>query len=197
MSAGKQSTCAMKRAGSSGLPLPSRRGRRMPYLCRHGFGYTVFEYTENGISSELWVYVAIDAPVKFAVLKVRNSSGRTRNYRQPPLRMGAGEMRHKGLMHVVTEVDAQCGALLARNPYSIEFPDRIAFFDVNDPSRSLTGDRTEFLGRNRDAGQPAAMGRTRLSGKIGAGWIPAAPCRPLRSGRRSGAGDRLHTGSRS
>jgi cyclic beta-1,2-glucan synthetase len=36
----------------------------------------VFEHTENGIASELWVYVAMDAPVKFTVLKLRNVSGR-------------------------------------------------------------------------------------------------------------------------
>ena len=36
----------------------------------------MFEHTENGIASELWVYVAMDAPVKFTVLKLRNVSGR-------------------------------------------------------------------------------------------------------------------------
>jgi len=30
------------------------------------------------VSSELWVYVAIDAPVKLSVLKLRNRSGRPR-----------------------------------------------------------------------------------------------------------------------
>ncbi|TVP94440.1 MAG: cyclic beta 1-2 glucan synthetase [Planctomycetaceae bacterium] len=155
----------------SPTPLPVRG--RTPYLCRHGFGYSVFEHTENGITSELWVYVANDAPVKFTVLKVRNVSGRPRKISATACcEWVLGELRSKGLMHIVTEVDAQCGALLARNPYSIEFPDRIAFMDVNDPSRSLTGDRTEFLGRNGDAGNPAAMGRTRLSGKVGAGLDP-------------------------
>jgi cyclic beta-1,2-glucan synthetase len=155
----------------SPTPQPAR-GRR-PYHCRHGFGYSVFEYTENGISSELWVYVAMDAPIKFAVLKVRNMSGRSRKLSATAYcEWVLGEMRAKGLMHVVTEVDAHCGVLLARNPYSLEFPDRIAFLDVNDPSRSLTGDRTEFLGRNGDAGKPAAMRRARLSGKVGAGLDP-------------------------
>ena len=58
----------------SPTPLPARGAT--PYVIRHGFGYTVFEHTENGIASELWVYVAMDAPVKFAVLKLRNVSGR-------------------------------------------------------------------------------------------------------------------------
>jgi cellobiose phosphorylase len=39
-------------------------------------------------------------------------------------------------MHVVTEIDAKSGALLARNSYNTEFPDRVAFFDVDDPART-------------------------------------------------------------
>ena len=58
----------------SPTPLP-RRGAT-PYVSRHGFGYSVFEHSEGGIDSELWVYVAHDAAVKFSVLKVRNRSGR-------------------------------------------------------------------------------------------------------------------------
>jgi cellobiose phosphorylase len=162
-------------SGEFWSPAPQPARGRTPYLCRHGFGYSVFEHTENGISTELWIYVAMDAPIKFAVLKVRNVSGRSRKLSATAYcEWVLGEMRSKGLMHVVTEVDAQCGALLARNPYSFEFADRIAFLDVNDMSRSLTGDRTEFLGRNGDAGNPAAMGRTRLSGKVGAGQDPCA-----------------------
>ncbi|MBC7815447.1 MAG: cyclic beta 1-2 glucan synthetase, partial [Planctomycetaceae bacterium] len=156
-------------------PTPQPARGSMPYVCRHGFGYSVFEYTENGITSELWVYVAMDAPVKFAVLKIKNTSGRTRRLSATAYcEWVLGEMRSKALMHVVTETDPKCGALLARNPYCIEFPDRIAFVDVQDSSRSLTGDRAEFLGRNGNSAQPAAMSRTRLSGKVGAGLDPCA-----------------------
>jgi cyclic beta-1,2-glucan synthetase len=35
-------------------------------------------------------------------------------------------------MHVTTEVDPYSGAIYARNPYNTEFPDRVAFFDVDD-----------------------------------------------------------------
>ena len=114
----------------SPTPLPAPGAN--PYIIRHGFGYTVFEHTENGIASELWVYVAMDAPVKFTVLKLRNVSGRPRRvsitgYWEWVL----SDVRHKSLLHVQTEVDLKTGALLARNHYNTEFPDRIVFLDVN------------------------------------------------------------------
>src|SRR5690606_16104958 len=40
------------------------------YGCRHGFGYSVFTHTQENIDSELWVYVAREAAIKFVVLKI-------------------------------------------------------------------------------------------------------------------------------
>ena len=154
-------------------PLPARG--ITPYLTRHGFGYTVFEHTEGGITSELWVFVAIDAPVKLAALKVRNHSGRSRRLSATAyVEWVLGDLRPKTAMHVVTEIDPESGALFARNPYNNDFNDRVAFLDVDDTTRTLTGDRTEFLGRNGSLANPAAMARLRLSGKVGAGLDPCA-----------------------
>jgi len=155
----------------SPTPLPARG--LTPYVIRHGFGYTVFEHTENGIASELWVYVAMDAPVKFSVIKLRNISGRPRRISLTGYcEWVLSELRQKSLLHVQTEVDSRTGALLARNYYNTEFPDRIAFLDVDDRTRTLTGDRREFIGRNGSLAQPAALKRARLSGQSGAGLDP-------------------------
>ncbi|MGB8874659.1 MAG: glucoamylase family protein [Desulfobaccales bacterium] len=157
----------------SPMPLPSRGA--LPYACRHGFGYSVFEHTEDGISSEVWVYVAQDVPIKFTVLKVRNVSGRSRRLSATGyLEWVLGDLRSKSAMHVITEVDLNSGALFARNPYNTEFSDRVAFFKVDAAIRTLSGDRTEFLGRNGTLRSPAAMSRLRLSGKVGAGLDPCA-----------------------
>lgn len=155
----------------SPTPLPARGTK--PYVIRHGFGYTVFEHTENGIVSELWVYVAIDAPVKFSVIKLRNISGRPRRISVAGYwEWVMGDLRQKSLLYVQTEVDLKTGALLARNYENTEFPGRVVFLDVNDATRTLTGDRKEFIGRNGNLAQPAAMKRTRLSGKVGVGLDP-------------------------
>jgi cellobiose phosphorylase len=159
-------------------PTPRPVNGTQPYVIRHGFGYTVFEHTQNGIVSELWVYVAMDAPVKFSVLKLRNISGRPRRLSVTSYcEWVLGEMRQNTLLHVQTEVDVKTGALLARSYYNTEFPNRIAFLDVNDAARTLTGDRTEFIGRNGNISHPAAMKNARLSGKVGAGLDPCGAVR--------------------
>jgi cellobiose phosphorylase len=130
---------------------------------------------ECGIRTELWVYVALDLPVKFCVLKVRNvSSGPRRLSVTGYVEWALGDVRAKTAMHVVSEIDQNSGALLARNAFNTEFSDRVALFDVDDPTRTITGDRAEFIGRNGNLKNPAAMQRTRLSGKVGAGMDPCA-----------------------
>ncbi|MFH1573718.1 MAG: cyclic beta 1-2 glucan synthetase, partial [Acidobacteriota bacterium] len=157
----------------SPMPLP-RRGMT-PYVTRHGFGYSVFEHTEHGIRSEAWVYVAPDSPVKFTVLKIRNACGRSRRLSVTGyVEWVLGDLRPKSAMHVVTEVDPASGALLARNPYNTEFPGRTAFFNADGATRTLSGNRTEFLGRNGTLQNPAAMSRSRLSGRVGAALDPCA-----------------------
>ncbi|HKU77200.1 MAG TPA: glycosyl hydrolase family 65 protein [Pyrinomonadaceae bacterium] len=154
-------------------PTPWPSSGQGHYVCRHGFGYSVFTHTEDGIDSELWVYVALDAPIKFAVLKVRNKSGRLRRLSVTGyIEWVLGELRPKSMMHVITEIDPESGALLAGNSYNEEFGERIAFFEVDNTTRSFTGDRTEFIGRNGTLLNPAAMSLPRLSCRVGAALDP-------------------------
>ncbi len=156
-------------------PAPGPCRSAIPYTVRHGFGYSVFEHVEEGIRSELWIYVAIDAPVKFSVLKLHNESGRSRSLSVTGyVDWVLGDLRPKTMMHVTTEVDTGSGAIFARNLYNTEFADRVVFFDVDDSHRYVTGDRTEFVGRNGDLAGPAAMERTQLSGRVGAALDPCA-----------------------
>ncbi|HSV89707.1 MAG TPA: glycosyl hydrolase family 65 protein, partial [Nitrospiraceae bacterium] len=115
----------------------------------------------------------LDAPMKFMVLKVRNESDRSRKLSATGyVEWVLGDLRPKSVMHVVTELDPKSGALFARNPYHTEFAGRTAFFDVDEATRTISGDRTEFIGRNGTLRSPAAMTRVRLSGKVGAGLDP-------------------------
>ena len=156
-------------------PSPLTRSESSLYLCRHGFGYSVFEHNEGGIITELWVYVATDASVKFSVLKVQNKSGR-------PCKLSAisyvewvlGDLRNKTFMHVNTSVDFNNSVIYATNPYNREFADRVAFLQTDDTSISITCDRTEFIGRNGTLKNPDALLRSQLSGKYGVALDPCA-----------------------
>lgn len=157
----------------SPTPLPARGTGK--YVCRHGFGYSVFEHTQVGISSEQWVYVALESPVKLVVIKLRNSSGRTRRLSVTGYwEWVMGQWRHSNVMHVVTEIDLTTRALFARNVYNREFSEKTVFVSVSEAMRSLTCSRAEFIGRNGTLASPAAMRRSHLSGQTGAGLDPCA-----------------------
>ncbi|MDR3621262.1 MAG: glucoamylase family protein [Paludisphaera borealis] len=151
------------------LPVPSTG----PVLARHGQGYTTFERNSHGIAHELTLFVAPDASVKFFRLRVTNASGR-------PRRLSAtlyaewvlGTNRDRSAMHVVTELDADTGAILARNAFRDEFGDGVAFLDVDRRPRTVTGDRGEFLGRHGSIANPSALGQVELSGRVGPALDP-------------------------
>jgi cyclic beta-1,2-glucan synthetase len=154
-------------------PTPLPAGGVSPYTTRHGFGYSVFEHTEGGISTQLHTFVATDAPLKFMVLKLGNHSGRRRRLSLTALfELVLGEGRSANLPHVVTELDPGSGGLFARNAYNGEFASRVAFLDCSEGVRSVSGDRLELVGRNGTASSPACMSRARLSGRVGAAMDP-------------------------
>ncbi len=152
-------------------PLPA--SGHSNYITRHGFGYSVFEHEENGIRSEVWVYVDLEAAVKFIVIKIRNLSNRPRKLSVTGfVEWALGHQRAHSLLHVVTEQDPETRAFIARNRYSTEFADRVAFFDTDETPYSFTCDRAEFIGRNADLKLPLGLRREKLSGKSGAGLDP-------------------------
>jgi cyclic beta-1,2-glucan synthetase len=156
-------------------PTPFIKGPSDLYLSRHGFGYSVFEHNEGGIITELLVYTALNDSLKFSVLKVRNETGRSCklsvfNYVEWVL----GDLRQKTSMHLNTDIDLNNKVIYASNPYNLEFADRVAFLQTDEPVHSLTCDRTEFIGRNGTLKRPAALSRSRLSGRKGVAYDPCA-----------------------
>jgi len=146
------------------------------YVARHGQGYTCFEHTSHGIAARLLQFVPREDPIKISRLTLENRSGRSRRLSVTAyVEWVLGALRSTTAPFVVTEIDPRTGALFARNAWSAEFRDQVAFADLGGRQTAWTGDRAEVLGRNGTLDHPALLERGgRLSGRVGAGLDPCA-----------------------
>jgi cellobiose phosphorylase len=170
--------CFYLRDEESGVfwsPMPGPARGRTAYVSRHGLGYTAFEHNEQSIFTETFVYVSPEAPLKFIAINIRNTSARNRRLSLTGyVEWVLGESRQRNAMHVTTRLDPQTGAIFASNAYGLDFSGTVAFLHCNHPQRTITGRRTEFLGRNGSPASPAAMTRKELSNRVGSGVDPCA-----------------------
>ena len=157
--------------GPTALPIREDVGA---YSVRHGQGYSIFEHTSHGVSLELEQYVPLEDSIKISRLKIRNLSARSRRLSVTAyVEWVLGTSRGASAPFVVTEIDSDTRAMLARNSFSTDYGSRVAFADWSGRQLSWSGDRTEFLGRNGSLDNPAALASAApLSNRVGAALDP-------------------------
>jgi cyclic beta-1,2-glucan synthetase len=152
----------------SPTPLPAPAAA--PYLVRHGAGYTAFEHQSHGLKQTMRLFVAPDAPVKVVHLRLENVWQRPRRITATYYASWLlGTSRELTEQYLIPTYDRERRALLVRNPYSLEFSERVAFLAASKEPHGLTADRTEFIGRLGHVSRPAALNRIGLESRVEAG----------------------------
>ena len=152
------------------------RDPSMTYETWHGQGFSTFRSRRGSLSMDLTQVVDPVDPVKITRLRIQNTGSvpaRLRVYAYAEWVLGGHRSRTAAT--IVPTRDAATGAMLAQNPYGLDFGERVAFLAATTPVHSVTADRGEFIGRHGTTEYPqAVLGGAGLSGRVEAGDDPCA-----------------------
>lgn len=143
----------------------------MVYETWHGQGFSTFRSKRGPLSMDLTHVVDPADPVKVSRLRIQNSGStpaKLRVYAYAEWVLGIH--RSKTAATIVPSFDETAGAVLAQNPYDLDFGERVAFLATDGDLQSYTTDRREFLGRHGSSRMPQAVNAgAALSGRTDAG----------------------------
>ncbi|TIU76206.1 MAG: hypothetical protein E5W03_23135, partial [Mesorhizobium sp.] len=130
----------------------------MTYETWHGQGFSTFRAKRGPLSMDLTQVVDPVDPVKISRLRIQNSGSvpaRLRVYAYAEWVLGGHRSRTAAT--IVPARDTATGAMLAQNPYGLDFGERVAFLGASHPIHSVTADRSEFIGRHGTTEYPQAV----------------------------------------
>ncbi len=135
----------------------SRNGEQL-FEARHGHGYSVFSTLSDDLSLELLQTVDPEKPIKISRLRIRNTGSSNRRLRSLAYAEWVlGNNPQRTAPHVLTAHDEETGALLASNPYSLDYSGRTAFLAIAGDVSGFTSSRREFIGKAGSILTPAAV----------------------------------------
>ncbi|OLP53975.1 protein ndvB [Rhizobium rhizosphaerae] len=162
--------------GSVHAPYASLSRRQdVVFETRHGLGYSVFTSRQDELTIEVTQTVHASRPVKAVQLVVVNDGRETRRLRAYAYAEWVlGNNRAKTAPFIVPHYDDASGAVMAANPYSIDYGQRTAFLASSETPSSHTASRREFLGGFGAIQAPqAVLDGAKLSGATA---IDGDPC---------------------
>jgi cyclic beta-1,2-glucan synthetase len=164
--------------GAFWSPLPGPAPPRAACEARHGFGYSLFRQTSQGLGQESCVFAARGERVKLVRLRLAERSGRPRRLSLFAYqRLVLGVLPEEAGRFVVTAHDVSADMLFARNRLAGDFADGVTFAAAVVPAGTRAvhccADREGYIGRNGSPACPAAVARGgALDGRVGAGLDP-------------------------
>ncbi|SHH85679.1 GH36-type glycosyl hydrolase domain-containing protein [Desulfosporosinus lacus] len=149
------------------------------YKIRHGQGYSIFEHYSRGLKQTLRLFVPIDKPVKIVELTLLNLTERALSLSATYyVEWVMGVVREHTAPFLVTQYDRESNTFYVQNTYQEEYMGRIGFLtSFGATVTSFTGDRSEFIGRNRSLEDPIGLQLDSFSESIGAGLDPCSAMR--------------------
>ena len=119
-------------------------------------------------------FVPLEDPIKISRLKITNSGGEARQLSVTYyVDWVLGNQNNRAAPFIITEIEPQTRALLARNPWTTDFQPQVAFMDLGGRQQSYTADRAEFLGRLGSLADPEALREPDpLRKRVGGGLDP-------------------------
>lgn len=154
------------------------------YECRHGIGYTKITSLNEGIETELLMFVAPNEPVEIINLKLKNKSSKKRNlsvFTYFEWNLGAAPDSHREFhkLFIETEFNKNLDSIFASKRLW-EVPSKrghwnknweyIAFHSSNKKINSFETDKESFIGMYRNQKNPIALEKDKLENNLG-NWL--------------------------
>jgi cellobiose phosphorylase len=175
------------KSGEFWTATPSPAAGAVKHVAKFGQGYATYSHKHRGLDVDLTAFVPERDAIKILRLRIRNATKVARELSAfYYVDWCLADSRTRSAGHIVTWIDAVSGALFARNAFRATFGGRVAFVDAVAKARTMTGDRSSFIGRNGVLSDPLAMEFAYLPGRVGAALDP---CGAVQARITVGAGE--------
>ena len=135
------------------------------FTTRHGLSYSRFTNRSDNLILELTQTVDPEDSIKLSRLSITNSGDVPRTLRvYAYAEWVLGNSRSKTSPHIIASWNASDEILMAKNPFSLDWAERIAFLACDQPLASHTASRDEFLGKGTVLAPQAVIHLRELSG---------------------------------